>query len=83
MSTETLLIQMSRQELQSLISESMQVLKEDRWLTHKEAAAYLRITPTQLHNLKREGLITFHNVKSSLLYKKSDLDALPKKHARS
>jgi excisionase family DNA binding protein len=83
MTNETLLIQLSRQDLQSLISESMQLLKEDRWLTHEEAAEYLRMSKGQLHELKREGKVTFYKNESSLLYKKSDLDLLPKKHTRS
>ena len=46
------------------------------WLRTKEAAIYLGISETQIHNFKREGLIPYSKLGGSLYFKKSDIDRL-------
>ena len=57
--------------------------KQNEWLTTKEAANQLRISPRTLNNARSTGtgiVIEFHKIGSRVFYKKSDVDAYIEKH---
>ena len=47
---------------------------DDRLLTEKEAAEYLRIKVRQLYNWRVSGLIPFIRIGKALRYRKSTID---------
>lgn len=51
------------------------ISSDDRLLTEKEAAEYLRIKPRQLFNWRVSGLIPFMRIGKALRYRKSTIDA--------
>ncbi|MEI8092972.1 MAG: helix-turn-helix domain-containing protein [Spirochaetales bacterium] len=53
-----------------------QVIADDAPLTHKEAAAYLKVSPFTLHRWTSKGLIPFYKPNGRTNYfKRTDLDA--------
>ena len=53
-----------------------QVASPDKPLTHKEAAAYLSVSPFTLHRWTSKGLIPFYKPNGRLNYfKRDDLEA--------
>jgi hypothetical protein len=51
--------------------------KQNEWLTTKEAANHLRISPRTLNNARSTGtgiVINFCKIGSRIFYKKSDID---------
>lgn len=51
---------------------------DSQWMTKKEAAAYLKISVTNLTNKK--GEIAHFKIKGRVLFKRSDLDAWVESH---
>ena len=47
---------------------------EDRLLTEKEAAEYLRVKPRQLYNWRMAGYVPFMRIGKALRYRKSAVD---------
>jgi excisionase family DNA binding protein len=58
----------------------MQTEIKSDYLTHEEASALLRISPKTLYNKVSEGEVTVYKRKGFRrnLYRKSELDSLPK-----
>ena len=57
--------------------------KQCKWLTTKEAAEQLRISPGTLNNARSTGtgiVINFHKIGSRIFYEKSDVDNYVKQH---
>ena len=46
------------------------------WLRTQDAANYLGISVTQIHNLKREGILPYSKVGGTIYFKKSDIDTV-------
>jgi len=51
-----------------------------KWLTTSEAADYLRVTPRTMQNYRDQGIISFSQVGSKILYKTSDLEDYLQQH---
>lgn len=49
-------------------------LKTEEWLTTKEAAAYLKVTPKSFYNKVSNGLILYYKFGRLNRYLKADLD---------
>ena len=52
--------------------------KSYKWLTTKEAAKHLRISPRTLNNARSTGtgiVIAYHKIGSRVFYKQSDIEA--------
>lgn len=47
-----------------------------KWLRTKETAKYLNISTTQVHELKRNGILPFSKIGGTLYFKKQDIDQL-------
>ncbi|MEQ9265033.1 MAG: helix-turn-helix domain-containing protein [Balneolaceae bacterium] len=45
-----------------------------KWLRTSETADYLGISITQVHNLKREGILPYSKVGGTIYFKKQDID---------
>jgi len=54
--------------------------KDDRWMTGKEAAAYMGISKGTLRKFRETGQITFTRFGRKILYKKDDIDAFIDSH---
>jgi len=57
--------------------------KQNEWLTTKEAANQLRISPRTLNNARSTGtgiIINFCKIGSRVFYKRSDVDAYIERH---
>jgi excisionase family DNA binding protein len=50
-------------------------VKNDRFLSAKEAAEYLAISRNMLWKLRRDSGLTFYKFEKKIVFKKSDLDA--------
>ena len=55
-------------------TQSSAIPVDDRLLTEKEAAEYLRIKVRQLYNWRVSGLIPFIRIGKALRYRKSAID---------
>ena len=55
-------------------AQSPAIATDDRLLTEKEAAEYLRIKVRQLYNWRGSGLIPFIRIGKALRYRKSAID---------
>ena len=55
-------------------AQSPAIATDDRLLTEKEAAEYLRIKVRQLYNWRVSGLIPFIRIGKALRYRKSAID---------
>jgi len=55
-------------------AQSTVTVTEDRLLTEKEAAEYLRIKVRQLYNWRISGLIPYIRIGKALRYRKSAID---------
>lgn len=59
--------------------ESKNSLEED-WLSNKEVASILRVTPRTLQNYRDNGLIPFSQVGSKIYYKSSEIEEHLNRH---
>lgn len=46
------------------------------WLKTREAAKYLGISITQIHVLKREGILPYSKLGGTIYFKKEDIDQI-------
>ena len=54
----------------------MQIPADDRLMTEKETAEYLRIKVRQLYNWRVSGLVPYIRIGKALRYRKSALDQM-------
>jgi excisionase family DNA binding protein len=62
-----------KEEVSELLKKANKFESEDKFLTAKEAAAYLRISVDTLIKRRKEGLIKTHQVGNRILFKKLQL----------
>lgn len=68
----------TNKKLETLISKVDKILAREgkQWLRTTEAAEYLGISTTQIHNFKREGVLPYTKLGGTLYFRKSDIDQL-------
>jgi excisionase family DNA binding protein len=87
---KTELISITPEQLQGLIKEAVQTelakqqpseneAENDKLLSQKEAASYLKVTEVTLHHWKKAGKVKFKRIGHRILFRKGDLiDAMNK-----
>ncbi|MEX2345287.1 MAG: helix-turn-helix domain-containing protein [Balneolaceae bacterium] len=55
---------------------AMNDISSKNWLRTKEAADYLGISITQIHTLKRNGILPFSKIGGSIYFKRQDIDEI-------
>lgn len=62
-------------KVKEMLSE-FQKNSDKQWLRTQEAADYLGISTTQIHNFKREGVLSYSKLGGSLYFRRSDIDQI-------
>lgn len=60
-------------KVNEMLSE-FQKNSDKKWLRTQEAADYLGISKTQIHNLKRNGTLPFTKLGGSIYFKRQEID---------
>ena len=68
------------QKLDFIVSEVQKInnsiANKRDWLRTNEASIYLGLSITQIHNLKRNGLLPYSKIAGTIYFKKTDIDQL-------
>ena len=60
-------------KVEKMLSE-FQANSDKNWLRTTEAADYLGISTTQIHNLKRNGILPYSKICGTIYFKRKDID---------